>query len=152
MEERNCSKKKQNELKVCMELKEELAKKIEDAHKLKEEHGEVIDMASSMFLIYGDEIVYLFSGAYDEFMRFDAQYILQWEMIKYALKNGYNRYNFYGISNKFTKDDPMYGIYTFKKGFDGRVVELIGEYDLVIRKIKYFLYKMALKAYRLTKR
>ena len=41
----------------------------------------------------------------------------------------------------------MYGIYEFKKGFGGRVVELIGEFDLIISKPKYNLYNFMLKIY-----
>jgi len=131
---------------------ESLQKRIVEAKEIAKKHGEVVDMAGAMFLVYGDETLYLFGGAYEEFMHFNAQYALQWEMITYALRNGYKRHNFYGIENKFSKDDPMYGVYYFKRGFRGRVVELIGEYDLPVRKIRYMLYKLGLKAYRLTKR
>ena len=41
----------------------------------------------------------------------------------------------------------MYGVYQFKRGFGGQVVELIGEYDKKISPI-YPLYKGAIKAYQ----
>ena len=46
----------------------------------------------------------------------------------------------------------MYGIYEFKKGFGGRVVELIGEFDLIISKPKYNLYNFMLKIYNKLKK
>ena len=81
-----------------------------------------------MFILTKPEVIYLSSGNYDEFMNFNAQYLIQWEMIKYAVNNKYDRYNFYGISGNFDKNDKDYGIYEFKTGFNGYVEELIGEY------------------------
>ena len=64
-------------------------------------------------------------------------------MIKYAIENGFEYYNFYGISSDLTPKDPMYGVYLFKKGFGGEVVELIGEYDLKIDSFFYYIYKIS---------
>ena len=36
-------------------------------------------------------------------------------------------------------------VYTFKKGFSGYVVELIGEFDLIISKPLYYLYNISFK-------
>ena len=62
-------------------------------------------------------------------------------MIKYARDNGYKKYNFYGISENFSDEkDPEYGVYKFKKGFNGYVEELIGEYHLPLS-LLYYLHK-----------
>lgn len=133
---------KQNELDV-------LLKKEKDLVKLNKEHGDKIIMASSMFLLFGHEVLYLYSGSYDEFMKYNAQYLIQWEIIQYAVDHNYDRYNFYGIEGNFNKENnDTYGIYEFKKGFDGNVVEFIGEFDLVINKFYYTLYNVLFKVYR----
>lgn len=129
----------------------DLKNKISEFENLMDKHGSKIVMAGSMFITYGDEVLYLYSGAYEEFLKYDAPYVIQWEMIKYALKHGYKRYNFYGISGSFDKNDKTYGVYHFKKGFNGKVVELIGEFDLVINKPIYYLYNFAYKIYRYIK-
>lgn len=144
-----------NLLKQILELEKQLdsnVRRIDDYKKLKNEYGNNIIMSGAMFIIYGDEIIYLFSGTYDEFIKYHSPYRIQWEMIKYAIDNGYKRYNFYGISGAFDKDDPAYGVYAFKKGFNGRVVELIGEFDLVINKLYYYVYKVLFKVYNLYKK
>ena len=46
----------------------------------------------------------------------------------------------------------MYGVYEFKRGFGGRVVELIGEFDLIISKPKYCLYNFMFKTYKIVKK
>jgi len=88
-------------------------KKIEEVNLLKQEHGEYIILSGAMFVLYGNEIVYLFSGSYN----------------KYAADNNYKRYNFYGIKDVFDKNGKDYGVYEFKKGFNGYVEELFGAYE-----------------------
>lgn len=126
-------------------------KKIIETEELKGKHGNIITMSAAMFILYGDEVVYLHSGTYEEFLKYNAPYRIQWEIIKYAIKHKYKRYNFYGISGEFNKDKDSYGVYYFKKGFNGKVVELIGEFDLVINKPLYNLYNLSYKLYRYLK-
>lgn len=120
-------------------------KKIEDTLKLKEDKGNIIPLSAAMFILYGDEIVYLFSGSYAELMSFCGQYRLQWEIIKYAADNGYKRYNFYGIQDVFDPNGKDRGVYEFKKGFGGYVEELLGSFELSIspmNKVYEFLRKV----------
>ena len=98
-----------------------------------------------MFLLYGDEIIYLSSGSYKQYMHLYAQYRIQYEIIKYAAENNFKKYNFYGISGIFDKSDPKYGVYAFKKGFNGYVVELIGEYQISLNLVYYNLYACIIK-------
>ncbi len=133
------------------ELEKELElinKRIEEALELQKQYGEEIIMSGSMFIISGQEIIYLFSGSYDWFMKYNPQYLIQWEIIKYGIKNNYKKYNFYGISGVFEKEDPMYGIYLFKRGFNGKVIELLGEFDLIVNPFYYSLYKIAFSLYK----
>ena len=95
-------------------------------------------LSAAMFMLYGDEIVYLFSGSDQKYMRdYNAQYLIQWYMIKYAAKNGFARYNFYGIQGLPDPNSSDYGIYDFKKGFDGRVIELVGTYEMPTSPVYY---------------
>jgi len=92
--------------------------------------GKMTPLSAAMFMTYGDEIVYLFSGSDEKYMRdYNAQYLIQWHMIQYAAKNGFKRYNFYGINGLPDPSSKDYGIYEFKKGFGGQVIELIGSFE-----------------------
>ena len=143
------SKKSKDNYKSKQNGLETLLKKRSEFLELREKYGQKIIMASSMFLLFGNEVLYLYSGSYDQFMKYNAQYLIQWEMIQYAIKNHYGRYNFYGIEGDFQKENnDTYRIYEFKKGFDGHVVEFIGEFDLVVNKFYYFLYNVLFKTYR----
>ena len=96
--------------------------------------GKTTVLSAAMFMTYGDEVIYLFSGSDEKYMRdYNAQYAIQWHMIKYAAENGFKTYNFYGIQGLPDEKAKDYGIYEFKKGFttdeSGRVVELLGTYE-----------------------
>lgn len=116
-------------------LIQSLEKRLEEANQMhRENKKDVLILSGAMFMTVGDEIIYLFSGTKGEYMMFNGQYAIQWDMIQYGIKHGYKKYNFYGISGNFNKHSPEYGIYEFKKGFNGYVEETIGEYELPIGK------------------
>lgn len=126
--------------------------KIEEINKLKAEKGNIIPLSCAMFILYGDEVVYFSSGSYKEYMKYYGQYIIQWEMIKYACENKYKRYNFYGIMDIFNKQGKDYGVYEFKKGFNGYVKEFLGEYFYIINKKIYNRKKIKDKIKKFLKR
>ena len=102
-------------------------------------------LSAAMFITYGDEVIYLFSGSDAKYMRdYNAQYEIQWYMIKYAAENGFKVYNFYGINGLPDPNSKDYGIYSFKKGFGGHVVELIGVFELPLH-FTFKLYKLLSK-------
>ncbi len=125
--------------------------KINEIEQLKKEQGNEIILSGAMFIMYGKEIVYLFSGSYKEYMQFGGQYILQWDMIKYASQKKYERYNFFGISGNFDKSSKDYGVYEFKKGFGGYVEELLGTYEIKCHKL-YTIYHILKKIKKLLRR
>lgn len=117
---------------------ESINKKMEEAKLTQKKHGDNLILSGGMFLLYGNEVVYLYSGNYKKYMRFNAQYKIQYEMINYAITHNYKRYNFYGITEFKDKTHKDYGVYDFKKGFNGKVIELIGGFELPITKHYYF--------------
>ncbi len=107
-------------------------------------------LSAAMFILYGDEVVYLFSGSDEKYMKeYNAQYLIQWHMIKYACEHKFKVYNFYGISGIPNKSDKDYGIYDFKKGFTtdetGKVVELVGTFELPVNQTFFTLHQFLSK-------
>ena len=116
-------------------------KRIKEAEDIrKEKNTDVITLSGSMFMIIQPEIIYLSSGNYEEFMKFNSQYLLQWMMIQYGIEHGFKKHNFYGIPANINDHPKDYGIYEFKRGFNGTVEELIGEFELPIT-WHYYLIK-----------
>lgn len=120
-------------------------KRIKEAKDIMKEKGkDIITLSGSMFMIIQPEIIYLSSGNYSEFMKFNSQYLLQWMMIKYGIEHGFKKHNFYGIPANINTHPKDYGIYEFKRGFNGYVEELIGEFELPIT-WHYHLFKIIRK-------
>ena len=116
-------------------------KRIKEAEDIRnEKKTDVITLSGSMFMIIQPEIIYLSSGNYEEFLKFDSQYLIQWKMIQYGIKHGFKKHNFYGIPANINTHPKDYGIYEFKRGFNGIVEELIGEFELPITG-HYYLMK-----------
>ena len=126
---------------------ERLKKQLEKIKDYKEKYGNKKLLGGILFLIYGNEVLSLHGGTLDDVMQFQSAYTIHFAGVKHAVENGYKRYNFYGITGDFRKENPLYGLYLFKKSFGGHVVELIGEFDYIISPFWYHTYNIAFAAY-----
>ena len=109
----------------------------------------IVPLSAAMFMLVGSEVVYLFSGSDEQYMKdYNAQYLIQWDIIKYAAAHGFKRYNFYGIHD-LPKNGELDGIYEFKKGFDstehGHVLEFIGTFETPVDSIFFALHQLLKK-------
>ena len=119
---------------------------------LLETAGEIITLGGILFLINDNEVLSLVGGSYEKYMDFQSAYAVHFAGMQYAIENGYDRYNFYGIVGDFNEKNELGGLYTFKKGFSGYVVELIGEFDLITRPLMYFVFTTLVPLFRKFKR
>lgn len=142
----NPKKYEQNNKKNEQEI-ERLKKQLEKIKDYKEKYGNKKLLGGILFLIYGNEVLSLHGGTLDDVMQFQSAYTIHFAGVKRAVENGYKRYNFYGITGDFRKENPLYGLYLFKKSFGGHVVELIGEFDYIISPFWYHAYNIAFAAY-----
>ena len=143
---------KEKQLKELELEKERLDEKIGVLESTIKEYGEKKIIAGGWYMLYGREINYLFGASYKQFMKYNSQYLLQYEMINYAVKEGYEAFNFYGIDGNFDEHSKGYGLFDFKRGFNACVHELIGEFDLVIDKPRYRLYRLSFALYKRIKK
>ena len=141
----------ENKLKLKKDGLDRLKTQIDEYETLFKEKGSKITLGAIFYFTYGNEVISFMGGAYDEYLKYQSFYTIHYEMIKYALENNYKYYNFYGISSDLSENDDQYGIYQFKKGFGGQVVELVGEYDKKLSN-SYYLYKGAYGVYHKTKK
>ncbi len=122
--------------------KEQIQEKINFLNKIQKEIGqEVLLLAGYLYITYGREVVALQGFTEEKWKNFNASYSIHFHMLKWALENNYDVYNFYEISGNFNKKDPMYGSYCFKKSFGGQVVELLGEFDYPVSQKEYLNVK-----------
>lgn len=148
------NKKQKGKLNEIVFVLESVDKKLRELDKF-EIKDEFIPLAGALFYKYGNEITYLYSGAKDEYFAFNAPYALQQEILRWALDEKITRYNMYYTSGEFSGYHES-GVHTFKKGFNGRIIELPGHMVLTtkplvggvfnsLKKVKNKLKKSPLK-------
>ncbi len=105
-------------------------------------------IAGTIAIWYGDKVWYLYGASSDSYRNVMPNYLLQFEMIKWAVEKGSRVYDFRGVSGDVSEDNPLYGLYRFKKGFNGEFTEFIGEMHIVFRPALNGFLKLAEKSYR----
>lgn len=99
---------------------------------------ENVPIAGTLAIHYGDKVWYLYGASSNEHRNLMPNYLLQWRMIQWAVETGCRIYDFRGVSGDLSEDNPLYGLYKFKKGFGGEFTEFVGEMDLVLNRPVYF--------------
>lgn len=97
-------------------------------------------VSGTLAFVIGDKAWYIYGASSNAFRNVMPNYLIQWEMIRWAKSLGCTMYDFRGVPGLLTEDNPLYGLYRFKKGFNGEYTEFIGEWDLVYRPFTYFLW------------
>lgn len=101
--------------------------------------GEMI--AGTFYLEMGKRAWYLYGASSNAHRNVMPNYLIQWTMIQYAKSHDCTMYDFRGVPGAVPPEHPLYGLYKFKKGFNGEYVEFIGEYDKIYDKTFYKLYE-----------
>ena len=88
---------------------------------------------------YAGKACYIYGASDNAHRNVMPNYLIQWEMIRWAVETGCTVYDFQGISGNLDENDHLYGLYRFKKGFNGVIDELAGEFDYVYSPWRYNL-------------
>lgn len=97
---------------------------------------------------FGKKAWYLFGGSAKEQTYYSSQ-LLQWKAMEWAKDQGCQIYDLQGICCSRPKNKHERGNLQFKSGFGGERVELIGEFDYIL---KPRLYKFLSVLYYLSKK
>lgn len=114
----------------------------------KKENPNGLIISGAILTVFGDTAWYLYGASDNIYRNLMPNYLLQWEMIHWSKQNGCKMYDFRGISGDLSEDNPLYGLYRFKKGFNGEFTEYIGEFDLVLNKSLYYAWEKAVPAFK----
>lgn len=101
-----------------------------------------LTLSAIMTAKYGNKVWTLHGGNNTLLRELNANYFIYYEIIKDAKKEGYEIIDFFGTTGNPQKDNPVYGIHLFKKRLGGEYTEFIGEFDFIINKPLYYLYKI----------
>ena len=151
MEKDTVGSKLRNQLETSNRLIEKYELELDKAKKFQEDYPNGKDIGCLLSIRSGNEYLTLSSGVLEEYKSFTPKYLMYEHHIKEAYKENFKYCNFYGITGDFNKDGKYYGIYEFKKGFNGNVIEYIGEFELKLSSF-YLVYKLLRKIKGIIKR
>ena len=106
-------------------------------------------LANLMVFAHGKQAYYLYGASSDEERNRKATYPLQWEAIHWAHARGCEEYDMWGIPDGATdveeddaeaREDGLWGVYRFKRGFGGSIKRAITTLDRVYNPMLYKLY------------
>jgi lipid II:glycine glycyltransferase (peptidoglycan interpeptide bridge formation enzyme) len=78
-----------------------------------------------------------------------STYLLQWEAMRWAKARGCRVYDLWGIPDESesvleagfaARNDGLWGVYRFKRGFGGENARTVGAWDLPLQPFVYRLY------------
>ncbi len=102
-----------------------------------------IPLAAILVTFAGDTATYYFGASDHTFRHLMAPYLIQFEAIKMAQKQGCQFYDFLGVAPPGSSKHRLSGVSNFKKKFGGEVVEFPSPKVLVFKPIFYALFRFA---------
>ena len=111
--------------------------------------GEIL--SGLMAFAWGNRAWYLYGASSNLHREVMAPYLLQWEAMRWARSRGGELYDLWGIPDaeeedletQFTdREDGLWGVYRFKRGFGGRVWRSVGTWDRVYNPALYLVYRL----------
>jgi peptidoglycan pentaglycine glycine transferase (the first glycine) len=109
-------------------------------------------LSGALALTMGPLCWYAYGASSNEERNLMPNYLMQWEMIRWARSKGCKTYDFRAVPSDPSPTDPLYGLYRFKKGFGGEKIRFIGEYDRVYSPLWYGLWTRGWPAFKKIRR
>lgn len=101
-------------------------------------------VAGAITTNYAGKTCYIYGASDNVHRNVMPNYLVQWEMLRWAIETNCTVYDFQGVSGNIEDtESPIYGLYRFKKGFNGTLDELCGEYNYIYRPIAAKLFDVA---------
>ncbi len=114
---------------------------LSNASYLFQNHPEGITIGGCLIIRYDKGIHLIIEGFDEEYRNYNCNYLLKWELMKKFNNEGYNFFNLNGISGEFNEKNKYSGLNEMKLGYNASAIEYIGEFDLIINKTMYNMYK-----------
>lgn len=108
--------------------------------------GEAI--AGTIGVYSGRKGWYLYGASGNAHRNVMPNYLLQWTMIQWAMARKCLFYDLRGVPGVLTEDNPLYGLYRFKKGFGGDYTKFTGLFVCRYRPALAWCFEKGLKLFR----
>lgn len=111
------------------------------ATKLLKDYPDGIITASVLIIKNKKEVFMLMDGYDKTYKRLNSKHLLLWKLIEKYAKEGFKTFNLGGIGNFNIKNSKYQGLNDFKLSFGATAVEYAGDFELIIKKALYIMYK-----------
>lgn len=91
---------------------------------------------------------YLYGASGNAHRNVMPNYLLQWRMLQWAMARQCVFYDFRGVPGILTEEDPLYGLYRFKKGFGGDYTKFTGLFVCRYRPVLGWCFDKGWKLFR----
>lgn len=116
------------------ELLAKYKKNMLEASNLFQQYPNGLITAAVAVIKWGSKVTFFASGVNETFKSQNPEYLLKWQLIQEYAKQGYKIVDLGGLTNEFKKDYDS----ILKTELSNKIVEYIGEFDLVINKKAYY--------------
>lgn len=108
-------------------------------------------LAGLMVFAHGKRAWYLHGASSNRQRERMPTYMLQWEAMRWARGRGCMQYDLWGVPDanedfleeNFTRrEDGLWGVYRFKRGFGGRLMRAAGPWDRIYNPLVYTVYRL----------
>ena len=123
------------------DLTDQINKFKKELNEINEINEKELILSSIITVKFNDKIWTVHGGNSTKLRFLNSNYWLYFKIIEDAYNEGFKKVDFFGTIGKNNKNSKEYGIHLFKKRLGGNLIEYIGEYDLILNKLLYFLYK-----------
>jgi lipid II:glycine glycyltransferase (peptidoglycan interpeptide bridge formation enzyme) len=97
-------------------------------------------VAGLILFIFGRTAWYMYGASTGQARNLMPNHALQWAAICRARARGCRRYDMWGAPDEFNESDRMWGVYRFKQGFGGQVVQGLGAFDYPVKRRLYWAF------------
>lgn len=125
-------------LRYLLDIQEQFESRGDAQFFLAEREGQAI--AGALALKSGPLCLYAYGASANTGRQYMPNHLVQWTMVRWAKAHGCLVYDFRGVPSNPLPDDPLFGLFRFKKGFGGVFTEFIGEFDRVYVPWLYWLW------------
>lgn len=120
---------------------EKRKQELNNAIKLNQQTNEEIIVGTSIVIKNNHEIYFLIDGYNEKYRNIHSTHILKWALIKKFYNEGYRIFNLGEINKNYQdKQDKYKGLYDYKIGFGGNVIEYSPNLLYVINKPLYNMH------------
>lgn len=102
--------------------------------------GGTVVLGAGLFVYVGCHSFDLFMYSQKGLTNFRSPISIHYAAMDLLQQRGVTEYDFVGISGSLDRNDLYYGLYDFKRRFNGRFIEYLGEFDLVNHRLLYKLF------------